>query len=117
MGTPAYIKINGKTVEGEWISPEEVPFIANPRVANTAMFLAGAGLAALKAVRNIANASLNPPLKSKVVRALPWAFAAGLTAAIAPALGKAKNPVRIGAALLGLKAVNEIVRKPEEERA
>jgi len=117
MGTPAYIKINGKTIKGEWISPEEAPFIANPRVANTVMFLAGAGLAAFKAIRNVAGVSLNPPMKTRVQRALPWVFAAGLTAVVAPALGKAKNPVRVVAALLGLKAVNDFVRKPEEKRA
>jgi len=113
MGKPAYIKINGKTVKGEWLEPDEMPFIANPQVANTVMFIAGAGLAAMKAIRNISGVALNPPLRTKIQRALPWAFASGITLLVAPACGKAKNPLRVIAALLGLKAVNDYVRKED----
>jgi len=110
MKEPAYIKINGKTVEGEWIPPNEVPFLSNPQVQNTAMFMAGVGLAAYKGIRNLAGVALNPSLAEKVRKALPWAALAGITFFISPAFGKGKNAARIGSVVLGLKAANEFFR-------
>lgn len=116
MSEKAYIKINGKTVKGEWIEPEKVPFLANPRVQDTAMFMAGVGLAAYKGVRNLAGVALNPSLAEKVRKALPWAALAGMTFFVSPALGKGKTIARIGGIVLGLKAANEFFAPATQEQ-
>jgi len=113
MGRPTYIKINGKTVQGEWLEPEEQPFIANPRVQNTAMFMAGLGLQGMRFAKALAGATMNPPNADRVQRSLPWAALTALGLFIAPTTGIAKPVVQIVSALFGLKAVNELVRKPD----
>jgi hypothetical protein len=110
------VRINGKFVDAEMISPEEAQnFFNNPRVQDTAMFVAGMGLGLYKGAKGLVGILPNPT-KTRLSRAMPYAAASILSFVLAPALGKAKIFVRVGGALLAVKSGYELMRRLPSEK-
>lgn len=126
MADNAKVKINGKWVNAEFYDPDEEdqraskknpPFIADPRVQETVLFLAGMGVGIYKGIKTIAGYLPNPSLGYKIKKALPWAGLSAMTFVVAPACGGAKNVVRVGAGAAAAKALFELFRKaPQPEK-
>jgi hypothetical protein len=113
-------RINGEMVDVEIMEPEyeeidssddeDKPFILNPRVQETALFVSGVGLGLYKGVKNMLGYIPNPT-GERLQRALPWALLSGLSFFLAPSLGKAKNVARVAGAGCAVKAVYEYIKK------
>jgi hypothetical protein len=110
-------KINGRIVDVEIMDSEyeedigeDKPFILNPRVQETALFVSGVGLGLYKGVKNMLGFIPNPT-GERLQRALPWALLSGLSFFLAPSLGKAKNIARVAGAGCAVKAVYEYVKR------
>ena len=116
MPEEIWAKVNGKRVRVERMSPDDIPFIANPRVQDTVAFMTGVGMGLYKGARNLAGYLPNTT-GMKIKRAMPWGLGSVLTFFLAPACGKARNVVRAGGVLLAGKAVYEVVKSmPKPER-
>jgi hypothetical protein len=110
-------KINGEIVDievmDEYEENKDRPFILNPRVQETALFVSGVGLGLYKGVKNMLGFIPNPT-GERLQRALPWAFLSGLSFFLAPSLGKAKNVARVAGAGCAVKAAYEYLKKVSE---
>lgn len=112
----ARAKIDDRWVDVE-IMEDNPPFIADPRVQETAIFLTGIGLGIYKGVKSMANYMPNPVVGQKIKKALPWMAGSVLAFVLAPALGAAKVPAQIAGGISAGKALYEVLRKQKEKTA